>query len=74
MERLAARRRRKARQRYLEERERQKALSAQDAQSAIRDAARGSAGAQQGMFGQNQDLTRTGVRLYRTNTCSARCF
>jgi hypothetical protein len=53
MERLAARRRRKARPRYLEEKERQRALSAQDPQSAIRDAARGSAGAQQGMFGQN---------------------
>jgi hypothetical protein len=52
-ERLALRRRRKAHRRYLAERERQQALAGQDPQEAIRDVARGSAGAQQGMYGQS---------------------
>jgi hypothetical protein len=52
VDRLAARRRRKARERHLAERERQRALAGQDAQEAVRDAARDSAAAQQGMYGQ----------------------
>lgn len=52
-ERLAARRREKAHRRYLEERERQKALAGQDAQEAVRDVAGRSGAAQQGMYGQN---------------------
>jgi hypothetical protein len=51
-ERLVARRRQKAHRRYLQERERQQALAGQDAAEAVRDAARGSASAQQGMYGQ----------------------
>jgi hypothetical protein len=41
LERLRARRQRKARERYLEERERQKELAAQDTQDAIQNAAEG---------------------------------
>jgi hypothetical protein len=52
-ERLAARRQRKAHQRYLAERERQEALRGQDTQDAVRGVAQGSAGAQQVMYGQN---------------------
>jgi hypothetical protein len=50
-ERLGERRRRKAHQRYLDERERQKRLSGQDAEEAVRTAAQGSGTAQQGMYG-----------------------
>ncbi len=46
-------RNRKAHERYEQEKARQKALHAQDGQQAIRDTATGSAGAQQGMFGQS---------------------
>ncbi|MGZ8695566.1 MAG: hypothetical protein ACXWYS_09025 [Gaiellaceae bacterium] len=52
-ERYVARRKRKAHERYEQEKARQKALYGQDAQQAIRDTATGSAGAQQGMYGQN---------------------
>jgi hypothetical protein len=48
-----ARRQRKAHQRHVKERARQEALRGQDAQEAIRDVVQGSAGAQQGMYGQN---------------------
>jgi hypothetical protein len=51
LERLGERRRRKAHQRYLEERERQERLSGQDAEEAVRTAAQGSGTAQQGMYG-----------------------
>jgi hypothetical protein len=51
-ERLVARKQRKAHERYLRERARQQALQGQDVQEAIRAVSRGSAGAQQGMFGQ----------------------
>jgi hypothetical protein len=51
--RLVARRQRRAHQRYVAERERQRDLQGRDAQDAVRDVARGSAGAQQGMYGQN---------------------
>ena len=50
--RYSARRQRKAHERNLAERARQKALAQQDAQEAVRDAVRGSASAQQGMYGQ----------------------
>ena len=46
-----ARRRRKMRERYLQERARQRALTGIDAQQEVRDVATGSAAAQQGMFG-----------------------
>jgi hypothetical protein len=52
-ERFTARRRQKAQRRHLLERERQQGLAGQDTEQAIRDAARGSASAQQGMYGQN---------------------
>ena len=51
LDRVRERRRRKARQRYLDERERQKQLSGQDAEEAVRTAGQGSATAQQGMYG-----------------------
>jgi hypothetical protein len=51
--RLLARRQLKAHRRYLAERERQRDLEGRDAQDAVREVARGSAGAQQGMYGQN---------------------
>jgi hypothetical protein len=51
-ERLAARRRRKAHDRYLAEAARQRALNAQDAQHAVRDTAMDSAAAQQGFYGR----------------------
>jgi len=51
-ERLVARKQRKAHERYLRERAGQQALEGQDVQEAIRGLSRGSAGAQQGMFGQ----------------------
>jgi hypothetical protein len=50
--RLLARRRRKAHERYLQERERQRELSGQDAQEAVKRAAQSSAAGQQGMYGQ----------------------
>lgn len=46
--RLRERRHRKAHERYVRERERQKELSGQDTQRAVRDVARGAAGAGQG--------------------------
>jgi hypothetical protein len=46
--RLTARRQRKAHERYLRERDRQRELSAQDAQQAIRDVSARAAGNQQG--------------------------
>jgi hypothetical protein len=52
-ERFTARRRQKAQRRHLLERERQQGLARQDTEQAIRDAARGSAAAQQGMYGQS---------------------
>jgi hypothetical protein len=51
LDRVRERRRRKAHQRYLDERERQKQLSGQDAQEAVRTAAQASGTAQQGMYG-----------------------
>ena len=51
VERLRERRQRKARDRYLRERERQQELTGQDAQEAVREVAQGSACAQQGMYG-----------------------
>jgi len=51
--RIAERRRQKARERHLLERERQRALGEQDVQEAIRGTAQGSAASQQGMYGQN---------------------
>jgi hypothetical protein len=51
LDRMRERRRRKAHQRNLEERERQKQLSCQDAEEAVRAAAQGSGAAQQGMYG-----------------------
>jgi hypothetical protein len=47
---LGARRRQKAHRRYLQERERQKALQGQDAQEAVRDVARGPGAVQQGPY------------------------
>ncbi len=52
--RYIARRHQKEHERFEAERARQKALSAQGAQEAVRDAAEGSAVAQQGIFGQSQ--------------------
>jgi hypothetical protein len=49
--RLGERRRQKAHRRNLQERDRQRALSVQDAQEAVGNAARGSAAAQQGIYG-----------------------
>jgi hypothetical protein len=49
---LVMRRQRKAHERYLRERERQKALEGQDVEQAIRDVARRSGASQQGMYGQ----------------------
>ena len=49
---LVIRRQRKAHERYLRERERQKALEGQDVEQAIRDVARRSGASQQGMYGQ----------------------
>jgi hypothetical protein len=46
--RLAARRRRKTHERYLQERDRQRALAAQDAQQTIRDISVRAGGNQQG--------------------------
>jgi hypothetical protein len=51
LERLRARRHRKAHQRYLRERERQQELGGKDAEEAVREVAQGSATAQQGMYG-----------------------
>jgi hypothetical protein len=51
LERLKARRQCKAHERYLDERARQRELANQDAAEAVRDAAQGSASAQQGMYG-----------------------
>ena len=51
-ERLVARKQRKAHERYLRERARQQALQGRDVQEVIRGVSRGSAGAQEGMFGQ----------------------
>jgi len=51
VDRVRERRRRKARQRYLDERERQEQLSGQDAEEAVRSAAQRSGTAQQGMYG-----------------------
>jgi len=49
--RLGERRRQKAHRRYLQERARQQALAGQEAQEAVGKAARGSAAAQQGIYG-----------------------
>jgi hypothetical protein len=51
LDRVRERRRRKAHQRYVDEQERQKQLSGQDAEEAVRTAAQGSGTAQQGMYG-----------------------
>jgi hypothetical protein len=51
LDRLSARRRRKAHERFVQERDRQLELSGRDAQEAVSEAARGSAAAQQGMYG-----------------------
>jgi hypothetical protein len=51
LDRLVARRQKKAHQRYLQERERQKALQGQDAQEAVRDVARAPIGTMQGPYG-----------------------
>jgi hypothetical protein len=48
-----SRQKRKAHQRYLQERARQDALRGRDPQESVRAAASGSAGAQQGMYGQS---------------------
>jgi hypothetical protein len=50
--RYVAHRHRKEHGRVEAERARQKALAGQDAEEAVRDVAQGSAGAQQGMYGQ----------------------
>jgi hypothetical protein len=50
--RIGERRRRKAHERYLRERDRQRELSGQDAQEAVRRAAQQSGASQQGMYGQ----------------------
>jgi len=52
--RYAARRHRKNHERIEAERARQKTLAGQDVQEAVRDAAQGSAVAQQGTYGQSQ--------------------
>jgi hypothetical protein len=49
---LGARRRRKAHERYLRERERQRELEGQDPQEAVRRVAQRSGASQQGMYGQ----------------------
>jgi hypothetical protein len=49
---LVARRQRKAHERYLLERARQKELEGQDAQEAVRSVAQRSGASQQGMYGQ----------------------
>jgi hypothetical protein len=51
--RYVARRHRKQHERVEAERARQKALAGQDVQEAVRQVAEGSAGAQQGMYGQS---------------------
>ncbi len=51
--RMHERKQRKAHRRYLLERARQEALAGQDPLQAVRDVARRSGGAQQGMYGQN---------------------
>jgi len=51
--RMLERKQRKAHRRYLLERARQEALLGQDPLQAVRDVARRSGGAQQGMYGQN---------------------
>jgi hypothetical protein len=50
--RITARRQKKAHERYLLERARQKALQDDDVQQRIRDVAQGSGASQQGMYGQ----------------------
>jgi hypothetical protein len=50
--RITARRQKKAHERYLRERARQKALQDDDVQQRIRDVAQGSGASQQGMYGQ----------------------
>ena len=49
LERITARRQRKAREAYERERDRQKALQGQDVERAVRDAATGQAGTQAGL-------------------------
>jgi hypothetical protein len=51
--RMLERKQRKAHRRYLLERARQEALAGQDPLQAVRDVARRSGAAQQGMYGQN---------------------
>jgi hypothetical protein len=51
LDRLVARRQKKAHQRHLQERERQKALQGRDAQEAVRDVARAPIGTMQGPYG-----------------------
>ena len=51
--RMLERQQRKAHRRYLLEQARQKALQGQDPLQAVRDVARRSGGAQQGMYGQD---------------------
>ena len=50
--RLVARRRRKAHERYLRERDRQQELSGQDPQEAVKRVAQSAGASQQGMYGQ----------------------
>jgi hypothetical protein len=50
--RLVARCRRKAHERYLRERDRQRELEGQDAQEAVKRVAQRSGASQQGMYGQ----------------------
>jgi hypothetical protein len=52
LSRFGTRRRRKAHERYLRERARQRELEGQDAQEAIRRVAQRSGASQQGMYGQ----------------------
>jgi len=52
IQRILERRRRKAHERYLAERDRQKALSKQDVEKAMWDVARRSGASQQRMYGQ----------------------
>jgi hypothetical protein len=49
---VVARRRRKAHERYLRERDRQRELEGQDAQEAVRRVSQRSGASQQGMYGQ----------------------
>ena len=51
--RLIARQQRKAHERYLQERERQKALEGQDVEEAMRRVAQRSGASQQGMYAQD---------------------